>query len=395
MYSSEYQPLMKHKPLQPLPYHYQLVQYFQTRYPAVWQSFHAAHKAVNRRTDIELNLLKTSVRLPEADNPALYEVVERARQLLEVEQPIILYQSHRGHQDNASMHYTEEQGHLKFEGEILSSLRQEEIAALIGHEVGHYKLWATDNGDHRTCARLLETMNAARDVHSSLQESHRIAQLYTEIFCDRAGAMVAGRLEPMVSALVRVGAGDVMVTAEDYIAQVEEIYQKSADECSHGQTHPECFIRARALSRWVRDEQGEEAVNRLIKEMIEGRKELGRLDAVARDRLTGWTQRIVRNLSDRVRVPQDGAWSRHRERFLPLHPANPADENSDLREICQGLVWESETVRDYFVFLLMDFAVVDPSVKEAMKLCKDAAIALGLGARFDLLTQRNLVALAA
>jgi hypothetical protein len=30
-----------------------------------------------------------------------------------------------------------------------------------------------------------------------------------------------------------------------------------------------------------------------------------------------------------------------------------------------------------------------------MKLCKDAAIALGLGARFDLLAQRNLVALAA
>jgi len=35
-------------------------------------------------------------------------------------------------------------------------------------------------------------MAAERDVHSSLIESQRLYHLDTEIYCDRAGALVAG-----------------------------------------------------------------------------------------------------------------------------------------------------------------------------------------------------------
>ncbi len=386
---------MKHEPLLPLPYLHQLALYFQTRHRAVWDSFDAAQKSVSRRADVELNLLKSAFRLSEHDHPALYASVAKARAVLGVEQPIVLYQSHRGHQDNAAMFYTEEQGHLKFEGEILSALRPEEIDALIGHEVGHFKLWSAADGAFLTCARLLEAMVAERDVHSSLIESHRLFHLYTEIYCDRAGALVAGRPEPMVSALVKLGAGEVVVSAEDYIAQAEEIFEKSAQERSRGNTHPEHFIRARAVARWFLDERGQAAVDQLITEMIEGRKGLGELDVLGRDRLTGWTRTTVKRLTAGMAAPESNAWNRHRERFVPVETERTAEDNVDLAEICAGLARESETVRDYFAFLLLDFAVVDPSVREAMRRCREMAITLGLGARFDVLAERNLVALAA
>lgn len=385
---------MKHEPLQPLPYHRQLAHYFQTRHRAVWDSFAAAQKSVNRRADVELSLLKSAYRLSEADHPALYSALAKARAVLGVEQPIVLYQSHRGQLDNAAMFYTEEQGHLKFEGEILSYLRPEELEALIGHEVGHYKLWASDEGSYLNSARILEAMVAERDVHTSLTESHRLHHLYTEIYCDRAGALVAGRPEPMVSVLVKLGAGDVRVSPADYIAQAEEVFEKSAGESSQGATHPEHFIRARAVARWFRAGGGAE-IDDLVTEMIEGRRGLVELDVVGRERLTNWTRSAVKRLGEVVKAPQGSAWERHRERFLPLETEPREMEVVDLQEICLGLARESSTVRDYFAYLLFDFAVVDPVVREAMRRCREMAITLGLGDRFDLIAERNAVALAA
>jgi len=386
---------MNHERLQPLSYHHELASYFQTRHRAVWESFDAAQKSVSRRADVELALLKSSYRLSEVDHPALYASVAKARSVLGVEQPIVLYQSHRGHEDNATMSYTEEQGHLKFEGDILSYLRPEEIDGLIGHEVGHYKLWSAAEGAYLTSGRILDAMAAERDVHSSLIESQRLYHLYTEIYCDRAGALVAGRAEPMVSVLVKLAAGDVRISPEDYIAQAEEIFEKSAEESSQGKTHPEHFIRARAVARWFRDGTGSAAVEALITDMIEGRKPLGELDVLGRDRLTTWTRATVHRLADLVKAPAGSAWDRHRERFLPLETERASEPLLDLTEVSRGLAVQSETVQDYFAYLLLDFASIDPERREAMRRSRELAITLGLGDRFGELAGRNFVALAA
>jgi len=127
----------------------------------------------------------------------------------------------------------------------------------------------------------------------------------------------------MVSALVKLAAGDVRISAEDYIAQAEEVFEKSAEESSQGKTHPEHFIRARALARWFQDQDDAGGVEALITDMIEGRKPLGELDVLGRDRLTTWTRATVHRLADLVKAPAGSAWDRHRERFLPWRRSGP------------------------------------------------------------------------
>jgi hypothetical protein len=383
---------MKPEQLRPLAYHHAMADHLQTHHRAVWDSFHAALQSGSRRADVELFLLKSSYRLSEQDHPDLHAWVSRARSVLGVEQPISLYQSHKGHADNASMSFTAEQGHLRFEGEILANLTPDETAALIGHEIGHYKLWASGDGACLTTARILDAMAAERDVHPSLVESQRLHHLYTEIFCDRAGALVAGKAEPMVSTLVKLDTGEVRVSAEHFLAQAEEIFRKSAAETSQGKTHPEHFIRARAIARWWAD-PGSPAVDRLVEDMIEGPKPLDALDVLGRARLTRWTRSLVHRLARLVQPPQDSAWARHRERFLPLEterggPASPAEW--DAAELRSGLERESPTVRDYFAFLLLDFAAIDPERRDAPRRCRELAAEIGLEHRFAELAQEHL-----
>jgi len=380
--------------LYPLSYHQEMAAYLQSRHRAVWESFDAAQKSVNRRADVELHLLKSAYRLSPSDHPELHASVAKARAILGVEQPITLYQAHRGHADNASMSYTEEQGHLKFEGEILSYLQPEELDGLIGHEIGHYKLWCENQSAILTSSRILDAMASERDVHSSLIESQRLHRLYTEIYCDRAGALVSGSPEPMVSVLLKLSAGDIRVAPEHYIAQAEEIFQKSAEERSQGNTHPEHFIRARAVARWCR-ERDARAVDDLVTEMIEGRKHLGDLDVLARDRLTIWTRSVLHRLTDLVAPSPGSAWERHRERFLPLETERADEERVDLATIRKGLLPLSATVRDYFGYLLLDFATIDPERRDAIRRCHEVAGELGLSSRFAELTSRNVPALAA
>jgi len=383
---------MKPEQLLPVAYHHAMAAHLQTHHRAVWDSFHAAQKSGARRADVELFLLKSSYRLSEQDHPDLHAVVARARAVLGVEQPISLYQSHKGHADNACMSYTPEHGHLRFEGEILTNLTPDETAALIGHEIGHYKLWSAGDGEFLTTTRVLDAMAAERDVHSSLLESQRLHQLYTEIYCDRAGALVSGRAEPMVSALVKLDTGEVRVSAEHYIAQAEEIFAKSTTETSRGKTHPEHFIRARALSRWCA-QPGSPEVDRLVTDMIEGPKPLDSLDVLGRARLTAWTRSLVHRLAMLVKPAKDSAWERHRERFLPLEtergtPATPPDW--DAAELRSGLEQESSSVRDYFAYLLLDFAAVDPERRDAVRHCRELAAAIGLEPRFAELAEEHL-----
>jgi hypothetical protein len=237
-------------------------------------------------------------------------------------------------------------------------------------------------------------MAGERDVHSSLIESQRLHRLYTEIYCDRAGALVCGRPEPMVSVLIKLGAGEVKVTAEHYIAQAEEIFQKSAEERSQGSSHPEQFVRARAVARWCRA-GGSDEVDGLVTDMIEGRKPLPDLDALARDRLTGWTRSVLNRLALLTGAPAGSEWDRHWQRFQPLETERVGETELSLTEVQAGLRTQSESVLDYFVYLLLDFATIDPERREAVRRCREVAGELGLTQRFAELVSRNVPALAA
>jgi hypothetical protein len=71
------------------------------------------------------------------------------------------------------------------------------------------------------------------------------------------------------------------------------------------------------------------------------------------------------------------------------------EERVDLATIRKGLLPLSATVRDYFGYLLLDFATIDPERRDAIRRCHEVAGELGLSSRFAELTSRNVPALAA
>ncbi len=88
-------------------------------------------------------------------------------------------------------------------------------------------------------------------------------------------------------ALIKIETGLNEVSAESYLRQAEEIFAKSnvqAEQISH----PEPYIRARALRLWA--DRGNEA-HAEIERMIEGGLNLHRLDLLGQKRAAELTRR--------------------------------------------------------------------------------------------------------
>ena len=89
--------------------------------------------------------------------------------------------------------------------------------------------------------------------------------------------------------LVKVSTGLEEVSAESYIRQAEEIFSQKATKTAE-LTHPEAFIRARAVKLFS---EGDREADAKIEEMIEGRPALDELDLLAQQKIAGLTRRLV------------------------------------------------------------------------------------------------------
>jgi hypothetical protein len=125
--------------------------------------------------------------------------------------------------------------------------------------------------------------------------------------------------------------------------------------------HPENFIRTRALRLW--HEQGEEAAA-AIRQMIEGIPDLDRLDLFTRQALSdltrqflqeylrpGWIRSTLVMALERQYFPDTGETSGERTR----------EGAAQLQEAIAGL---HPDVRTYFGYVLLDFALADPSLED-------------------------------
>src|SRR6185436_2993054 len=93
-----------------------------------------------------------------------------------------------------------------------------------------------------------------------------------EIYCDRASLLATGELTPVVSCLVKVETGLRTVDAAAYLRQADEIFGIE-HPTTQGLTHPEIYIRVRALAEWHRGSPG---VGAEIERMLAGPLQLDR-----------------------------------------------------------------------------------------------------------------------
>lgn len=362
----------------PLAYQRAIVDYLKAEDPAVWQWFAERKDDAQQAAAARLELLKSTYRVERQTRPDLYALVEEVAAALEVSLPTTIYQAQHPHGLNASIVNLPGEVHLVLSGPVTTALATAELKAVIGHELGHLLLWEKWDGDHLVAQHVLNALindPAATPVYAA---TARLLALYTELFCDRAAWLVTHDLAAAVSMLVKVSTELSEVSAESYLRQADEIFCQQ-DARTEGLSHPETYIRARALRLWT--EQGDDA-GEAISAMLEGPLALEGIDLLGQRRVAALTRRLVDRFlsptwfqSERVLAHARGFF----EDYLP-----PAIGESDEAIANEGFATELATrdpaLQDYYCYLLLDFATIDRDLEElplaaALVLAKQLSLA--------------------
>ena len=341
--------------LAPLPYQSEIKDYLKTHERALWDWFSSARSQQNYAEALRTDLLKSTYRFDPQSHAELYASVETIKARLNLDIPVTLYQARDAPQPNATLYFLPGEGHIVFSGPLLTLLNSAEVQAIVAHELAHYVLWSRDNGEFHIAARLLDAVaDDPRSAPSHEQTAIRY-QLYTELFADRGSLHVAADLHSVVAGLVKIQTGIAQINPADYLKQAEEIFTRGAVS-SDGLSHPEGFIRARALALWHAEGAASAAA---IRAMIEGPVVFDRLDLLDQVQLSAMTRRILQQLL-RHRWFQTPAVLGHAKLyFADFQPASPQDPGAWDEERSSDAKW-----RDYLCYVLLDFVAMDPQLEE-------------------------------
>lgn len=256
--------------------------------PEVWEWFRSVQQTQAAREAVSLDLLKSTVRLEPDGNAELYRLAQSAIESLDLDVPITFYQAKQsgrtaGH-FNASISCDPNQAHLVMQGDLQEHLDTAELSAVFGHELSHLLLWNLQDGEFLHTWNMLIALSNDAAQQPIYSETLRLFSQYSEIFCDRGAAVVAGSYAPVVSSLIKIVTGVKSVKVKDYLRQANEIFSKDDRQGSQEVTHPQLYIRARALDLWQKNAKDTESS---IEAMVQGNLSLDRMDycrqGIARD----------------------------------------------------------------------------------------------------------------
>jgi len=368
--------------LEPLPYHFEAREYLKSRERELWNWFASAQAKADYTEHLRLELLKSTYRLDPEGHTELYAGLNEAKAKLQLEIPVTLYQAQNSSQLNASLFFIPEEGHIVFSGPVFNLLNSEELKSVLGHELAHYHLWQRDGGEFHIADRLLEAVSNDPRASSSHEQTARRYQLYTEIFADRGSLCVTGDVNPVVAGLVKIQTGLSQVSAVGYLKQAEEIFAKGI-VATEGLSHPEAFIRARALALW----QGQsENVTAKIKEMIEGAVALEELDLLGQATMSRNTRRLLEYFLQPKWIQTPAVLGHARLFFDDFKPAATRDPAT-----LEGLKSGDAKTGEYLCYLLLDFVIADRELDEMpLAAALELSQQLELDAQFEKIAAREL-----
>ena len=198
-------------------------------------------------------------------------------------------------------------------------------------------------------------------------ESLRLDSLYTEILADRGAYAVTRDVSAAVRLLVKIGLGAREVNAESYLQQAAEIFDSEGVETA-GISHPEIFIRSRALELWAGYVDGEERPEPMedrIESMIQGTPRFDQLDLLGQERFREQTKSLLQIFLEPAWI-RTGAAMAHAGLFFDDIEAD-SEEPASMGEppVDPGL-------QRYFSYVLTDFVALtreleDGAVAQAYK----------------------------
>lgn len=368
--------------LQPLPYHLELRDYLTTHETELWHWFASAQAKTDYTESLRLDLLKATYRLDRTGHGKVYEAAEEVMRALDLDIPLTLYQAQNSPQPNACLYFIPGEGHIVFSGSLLSLLSPQETKAVIGHELAHYNLWTRDGGDFHIADRLINAVANDPRAESSHEQTARRYQLYTEIFADRGSFCATQDVNAVICGLVKLNTGLAEVSADGYLKQAAEVFAKG-NVTTEGVSHPETFIRARALGLWNEHNQNGETA---IREMIEGAVALEELDLIGQGRMSAATRQLLKTFL-RPKWFQTDAVLGHAKMFFPdFQPAakTSSDELGDLK-------FEDAKLREYLCYVLLDFTKADPELDDVpLAAALELSRKLEMDAQFEKIAAKEL-----
>jgi Zn-dependent protease with chaperone function len=236
--------------LSPFGYHRDVLAYLKSEETDLWKWFSSEKIRSEYADSVRMDLLKSTYRLEREAHPDLYRLADRANESLGLGIPLTLYQAQAGTGMNAALAYIPGEGHLVLVGPVATTLTPDEIVAVVAHELTHYLFWKEWDGEfHIADQVLLAIANHSRSEPSHRQTARRY-RLYTELFADRGSLFVTGNPLVSIAGLVKIETGLAAANPESYLRQADEILRKTGTGTEE-ETHPELFIRARALKLWA------------------------------------------------------------------------------------------------------------------------------------------------
>ncbi len=340
--------------LEPFSYHRRVAEALESKEKELWQWFSSDSFAEGYRERAQHELSSSSVRLDPDDNEAnalRYRLAEKARDALGLSASIVLYQGYEGDgQPNASLRYIPGEITVQFAGRILELLSEDELLFLLGHEIAHYKLYEEDGGRFHTATRLLRWICRRQSAPAIWFETGRRLSIYTEIYCDIAGFIVTGSRDTSIRSLAKIVADFQDVNAKTYLQQAEAILAQE-NEGSKGRSHPELFIRAKAIANRERFEGTD--FEAAMMPIIEGLLDVEALDILSQAGLRTLTRNVIDSFTQHEVNQTEHVMAQAQEYFAgytwpSVRPAAPP-----------ALPPMTMQTHDYLGYVLLDFAARD------------------------------------
>lgn len=347
---------IEHINLTPFNYHKKLKDHFKSR-KKTWEWFSENTNKEKQVTEFKTSLLKNSYRLNQESHQELYKIVDEICKKLTINANVTLYQEHNSVQLNAGISIINNEAHIVFSGNIISLLSNDEMKALLAHELSHYLFYKIENEEYEITQRIILALANDQMSENSMIETARIFQLYMELFCDAGALQVCGDYKTVIQMLVKLNTSLSEVNANSYLEQAKEIIN-SDDKSTTNQTHPESYIRSLAL--YYQSEQVLKSGGK-IKKLIEGDLDLNTLDVFKQKQLFKLTKDFIQLIIKPKWMNTSSVLNLCNQYFKDFYK----EKFNGVENLVSQIEESKISVKNYFCYVLLDFAKVDNDMEGA------------------------------